>query len=415
LRFHAQIAIAASLLTLASCGRTGLFGALTSPSGPVGPDLAATAVWPMFQHDSRHTGRSPFRGPQKPHLEWIFETGIKTGVNIVGGLGDSPVIGQQGTIYFGTTETLGNGLVHAVGPDGKSRWSMTTGRNFWSPIVAADGTLYVSSFDGASLLALDASGMTRWTFAKDGYLFGPLGLGDDGTLYVVGYGNSGDTIFVLFALSPDGRELWRFAFPFFDTATGTEIAVDNQGTAYVGADDGNLYAIDRDGTKRWAFQTGDRLLGAPVIAEDGTVYVGSLDSNLYAIGPDGTQKWVFSTDHEIAGSPALGSDGTLYLASADGFLYALNPDGTQRWAFADSDLAPGYQSPAVGGDGTIYFGDYKGKLFAVKPDGAQAWVLDLGGNEYFTAPVIAATGALYFFCSAFANTPGSCQLCAIRP
>ena len=28
--------------------------------------------WPMFQHDVRHTGLSPFSGPSAPLLKWAF-------------------------------------------------------------------------------------------------------------------------------------------------------------------------------------------------------------------------------------------------------------------------------------------------------------------------------------------------------
>ena len=57
------------------------------------------------------------------------------------------------------------------------------------------------------------------------------------------------------------------------------------------------------------------------------------DDNLYAINPDGTQKWAFSTGSYITSSPAIGADGTIYVGSDDDNLYAINPDGTQKWAF----------------------------------------------------------------------------------
>ena len=77
-------------------------------------------------------------------------------------------------------------------------------------------------------------------------------------------------------------------------------------------------------------------------------------SKLYALNPDGTQKWAFATGDWVDSSPAIGADGTIYVGSYDGKLYALNPDGTQKWAFTTGDAV--YSSPAIGADGTIYVG-----------------------------------------------------------
>jgi outer membrane protein assembly factor BamB len=52
-----------------------------------------------------------------------------------------------------------------------------------------------------------------------------------------------------------------------------------------GMPDGKLYAINPDGTQKWAFATGDDVDSSPAIGADGTVYVGSYDNKLYAIGP----------------------------------------------------------------------------------------------------------------------------------
>ena len=75
-------------------------------------------------------------------------------------------------------------------------------------------------------------------------------------------------------------------------------------------------------------------MSSPAIGADGTIYVGSGDDNLYAVNPDGTQKWAFPTGNYIESSPAIGADGTIYVGSDDDNLYAINPDGTQKWAFA---------------------------------------------------------------------------------
>ena len=41
-----------------------------------------------------------------------------------------------------------NGEFYAINSDGSLKWSYTTGNEVWSsPAIAADGTVYVGSFD----------------------------------------------------------------------------------------------------------------------------------------------------------------------------------------------------------------------------------------------------------------------------
>src|SRR5471030_3189553 len=84
-----------------------------------------------------------------------------------------------------------------------------------------------------------------------------------------------------------------------------------------------------DGMLRWNFVAQDSISASPVVAADGTVYVGADDGNLYAINPDGTQKWAFPTQSAIESSPLIGPDGTIYVGSDDFNVYAIRPDGTQ--------------------------------------------------------------------------------------
>ena len=61
---------------------------------------------------------------------------------------------------------------------------------------------------------------------------------------------------------------------------------------------------------------------SPAIGADGTVYVGAGDGNLYAINPGGTIKWSYLTGKPVDSSPAIASDGRVYVGSWDGKLYA---------------------------------------------------------------------------------------------
>jgi outer membrane protein assembly factor BamB len=56
------------------------------------------------------------------------------------------------------------------------------------------------------------------------------------------------------------------------------------GVVYVGADDGNVYALNAStGAKLWSYTTGTPAYSSPAVA-NGVVYVGSYRQNVYAFG-----------------------------------------------------------------------------------------------------------------------------------
>ena len=63
---------------------------------------------------------------------------------------------------------------------------------------------------------------------------------------------------------------------------------------------------------------------SPAIGSDGTIYFGSYDKNLYAINPDGSKKWAFKTGNWVNSPPTIGNDGTIYVGSRDKNLYAIS-------------------------------------------------------------------------------------------
>src|SRR5947207_6381610 len=75
-------------------------------------------------------------------------------------------------------------------------------------------------------------------------------------------------------------------------------------------------------TKKWAFQTGDRISSWPAVV-NGVVYVGSYDGNLYALdAASGTKKWAFHAGNSIGYSSPAVVNGVVYVGSDDDSLYA---------------------------------------------------------------------------------------------
>ena len=147
------------------------------------------------------------------------------------------------------------------------------------------------------------------------------------------------------------------------------------GVAYVGSNDGHLYAydtrtgapaLDRDG---WT----DRR-GPPAVA-NGVVFVGSADTTLYAFAAtDGTPKWSRSCRRPTAGqAPRRRSSVRVFVTSADR-VYALNAaDGSDVWS-TPSGLPGPLSAPAVAGD-LVYVTSYSdGTVDALHADdGSAAW------------------------------------------
>ncbi len=101
-------------------------------------------------------------------------------LDVDGGTWSPPVVGADGTIYFGAD----NGKLYAVSPNGQEKWERLTGaRITGSPAIADDGTIYVGSIDHR-LYAFAPDGTKKWAMTTAGPIVAPVTIGDDGTVYL---------------------------------------------------------------------------------------------------------------------------------------------------------------------------------------------------------------------------------------
>ena len=233
----------------------------------------------------------------------------------------------------------------------------------------------------------------RWTFAAGGAVESSPAIARDGTICV---GSSGGNFY---AINPNGTKKWAY-LPQEIVSIVSSPAIGVDGSIYVGAGyvyalPGGLYAFNSSGTFQWRTLTGEWLQSSPVIDTNGNIDIGAVSSQLYSVTPNGQQHWTFSARNNIYSSPAIGADGTIYTNSVDGHLYALNPDGSQKWAFDTGHNSSSEEaSPSVGADGTIYIGSNNGQLYAVNPDGTRKWAFYYGFSN-FSTPAIGADGTIY--------------------
>ncbi len=183
-------------------------------------------------------------------------------------------IGLGGLIVI----TDANGGVIALDPQGAEQWSVdyTNGINY-APIIGEDGTIYYGS--NSEFGALDPSdGSQKWEVSlgavgesasidATGAILVPLGIS----------ASEGGVV----ALDPsNGTEKWRYTTSSRVHATP---AVGLDGTIYFGTDGNELVALRPDGSELWKFQADGDIQSSPTIVENGTLYVGSSDRHLYAL------------------------------------------------------------------------------------------------------------------------------------
>ena len=311
-------------------------------------------------------------------LDWSFPEGSR------GGTVDAGVaIGADGTIHVGWNDNSAQASHwYALSPLGGILWTVDlpgfTIRGM--PAIGADGTLYFGSRigSGGALVAVDPGGSIRWILGGLDPIASSPAIGPDGTIHVAGGRH-------VHAVDPQGEILWTYETPVRTFAFSSP-AVASDGTIYVGGDDHALHAINRDGSPRWKFRTGDLIRTAASISADGTIYVPSYDGRLYAVDADGSERWsvvVMRAPEGYGGSPAqvnsppsIGPDGTIYVLG--GGLFAISPDGSIRWHF-ESGTSGFRTTPILGADGTVYLASGP-TVTALDAQGSLLWDYQPGGD-----------------------------------
>lgn len=338
--------------------------------------LDPASPWPKFRADARQSGRSPVRPLASARRPWVYPTGK--------GVFSSPVVGADGTVYVGSADHA----FYALRADGSLAWKFLTGEVIDSSALLDDrGRVYVPSGDG-HLYALDrASGRELWRFrahtpaqveALHGvrvynldWWEGNVAILPDGTLL------AGNDNYLYYRIDRDnGRELGHlvsnelgWSLPAVNARSGRVFL----GSMFVALR--NVFAFDAaSGRRLWATGGLGSTVASPLLTSvhpDGAVVSAGFDGYVRAFSQGrGRQLWKFAARDHVYASPAQLSDGRIVAASTDGTVYALEPeDGSLSWAF--DTLAPIRSSPAVDGEDHVYVGTGDGRLLALEPDGRR--------------------------------------------
>jgi outer membrane protein assembly factor BamB len=166
--------------------------------------------------------------PENGTLKWKYKTGDWIRV--------SPCISDDGTIYVISFDCY----LHAVNSNGTMKWKTYLGQAGTSPTIGWDGTIYCGFRE---LYAINPqNGSVKWVYDVPGTVEGGTPCSSiDGTIYL-GTWEGG----YLIAVNPDGTEQWRKKLSSY---TDSPPAIGADGTVYIGCwtetYDGWLYAFGK--------------------------------------------------------------------------------------------------------------------------------------------------------------------------
>ena len=332
--------------------------------------------WPMFLHDIKHTGRSPYA----PVGNWLTVT---WDFKMKGMVDSSPVVDTNGTLYIGADE---DNCLFAINPDGTEKWRANIGAILATPTVGTDGTIYIGTVYG-NLYAFYPNGTQQWqvNLGTDSWTVSSPVIDPNGIIYTA----SVDSCSV-YAIYPNGTIKWTYptnGWIYSDPALADDC------TVYIGSNDYNLYAINPNGTLKWKYSAKDCVQEAIAIDSNGNICFGSWDAYLYSLYPNGTLRWKYRTGGSIDSSPVITEDDAVIIGNNSGRLTCVNPDGTLRWQFRPS-VSSIVSSPAIDLRGTVYCASDDHYLYALDSNGTLLWRRSLG-YYYFSSLIITEDGTMY--------------------
>ena len=161
-------------------------------------------------------------------------------------------------------------VLSILSPEGYlTRTAALSGRATGAAAVADDGTLWVSTLDGAGAGVLDAiepngERRSRTELGSRHYDGAALVVGHDGAVRVPTVSEG------VVCVGPSGTERWRAPNP---QGYNAPASIDEEDTTLLVDRGGRLIAIAADGTERWRVVLGRHAYEAPVMGADGTIYI----------------------------------------------------------------------------------------------------------------------------------------------
>lgn len=262
-----------------------------------------------------------------------------------------------------------------------------------NPVFSPDGkTMYIpTSTPAGHLFAIDVvSGEFKWVFAISQITYGGGALvAPDGTIYQC---VRNATINNVYAINPNGTQKWAVKL---DAAIGAFPALSADGVLYCLTNKSTLYALDASsGAIKWQ-QSLDGATGSAVaIDKAGNVYAGT-SAAIYSFKPNKEQNWKLEEVNVTEQATFALKDQVLYATLKNGGLVAVDmTNGTKKWTYPTTKGDAYF--PIADKNGNVYFTE-KGlqTVHAVNASGSKIWEKNVGNNLNYSGGALSTDGILY--------------------
>ena len=262
-----------------------------------------------------------------------------------------------------------------------------------NPVFSPDGkTMYIpTSTPAGHLFAIDVvSGEFKWVFAISQITYGGGALvAPDGTIYQC---VRNATINNVYAINPNGTQKWAVKL---DAAIGAFPALSADGVLYCLTNKSTLYALDASsGAIKWQ-QSLDGATGSAVaIDKAGNVYAGT-SAAIYSFKSNKEQNWKLEEVNVTEQATFALKDQVLYATLKNGGLVAVDmTNGTKKWTYPTTKGDAYF--PIADKNGNVYFTE-KGSqtVHAVNASGSKIWEKNVGNNLNYSGGALSTDGILY--------------------
>ena len=262
-----------------------------------------------------------------------------------------------------------------------------------NPVFSPDGkTMYIpTSTPAGHLFAIDVvSGEFKWVFAISQITYGGGALvAPDGTIYQC---VRNATINNVYAINPNGTQKWAVKL---DAAIGAFPALSADGVLYCLTNKSTLYALDASsGAIKWQ-QSLDGATGSAVaIDKAGNVYAGT-SAAIYSFKSNKEQNWKLEEVNVTEQATFALKDQVLYATLKNGGLVAVDmTNGTTKWTYPTTKGDAYF--PIADKNGNVYFTE-KGSqtVHAVNASGSKIWEKNVGNNLNYSGGALSTDGILY--------------------
>jgi outer membrane protein assembly factor BamB len=150
---------------------------------------------------------------------------------------------------------------------------------------------------------------------------------------------------------------------------------------YVGTTEGNMFAFDLQGRRRFFYDAGAQIESRPTVdVRSGEFYFPSVDGTVHALMPDGTVKWKTKLIGSVRTTPVLTSDAIYVVGELDEVTAMARDDGRILWTYSKDPVDEITISGHAGlllDEGRLYVGFTDGAVTALSPaDGRVQWELE---------------------------------------